>query len=113
VKTGSVLSFFPVLEGLKLTGSGVPSYLSAESTAAAKYNANSKALAALLPVGLGTRSDEFNKAYQDSFARILLRNEDIQTVLNDEGSKLQALLKTAKAACWPPDPASSGTCQIK
>jgi multiple sugar transport system substrate-binding protein len=113
VKTGSVLSFFPVLEGLKLTGSGVPSYLSAESTAAAKYNANSKALAALLPVGLGTRSDEFNKAYQDSFARILLRNEDIQTVLNDEGAQLQKLLNDQKAPCWPPDPASTGTCQIR
>jgi multiple sugar transport system substrate-binding protein len=113
VKTGSVLSFFPVLEGLKLSGSAVPAYLSAESAAAARYNSNSKALAALLPVGLGTRSDEFNKAYQDSFARILLRNEDIQTVLNDEGAQLQKLLNDQNAACWPPDPASSGTCQIK
>jgi multiple sugar transport system substrate-binding protein len=70
-------------------------------------------VAALLPVGLGTRSDEFNKAYQDSFARILLRNEDIQTVLDDEGAQLQKLLNEQKAACWPPDPASSGPCQIK
>ena len=65
------------------------------------------------PVGLGTRSDEFNKAYQDSFARILLRNEEIQTVLNDEGAQLQKLLSDQKAPCWPPDPVSSGTCQIK
>jgi multiple sugar transport system substrate-binding protein len=113
VKTGSVLSFFPVLEGLKLSGSGVPAYLSAESAAAARYNSNSKAVAALLPVGLGTRSDEFNKTYQDSFARILLRNEDIQTVLNDQGAQLQKLLNDQKAACWPPDPVISGTCQIK
>jgi multiple sugar transport system substrate-binding protein len=113
VKTGSVLSFFPVLDGVKLSGSGVPGYLAAESTAAARYNSNTKAVAALLPVGLGTRSDEFNKAYQDSFARILLRNEDIQTVLDDEGAQLQKLLNDQKAPCWPPDPAGSGPCQIK
>jgi multiple sugar transport system substrate-binding protein len=113
VKTGAVLSFFPVLEGTKLTGSGVPSYLSAESTAAEKYNSNKKAITALLPVGLGTKSDEFNKAYQDTFGRILLRNEDIQTVLNDEGAQLQTLLTGQKAPCWPPDPVSNGSCQIR
>jgi multiple sugar transport system substrate-binding protein len=113
VKTGAVLSFFPVLAGTKLSGSDVPSYLSAESTAAEKYNSNKKAITALLPVGLGTRSDEFNKAYQDTFGRILLRNEDIQTVLNDEGAQLQTLLTAQNAPCWPPDPVSSGPCQIK
>jgi multiple sugar transport system substrate-binding protein len=113
VKTGAVLSFFPVLEGVKLSGSGVPAYLAAESVAAEKYNTNKKAVTALLPVGLGAKSDEFNKAYQDSFARILLRNEDIATVLNDEAAQLQKLLNDQKAPCWPPDPASSGPCQIK
>jgi multiple sugar transport system substrate-binding protein len=113
VKTGAVLSFFPVLEGVKLTGSGVPAYLAAESVAAEKYNTNKKAVTALLPVGLGAKSDEFNKAYQDSFARILLRNEDIATVLNDQAAQLQKLLNDQKAPCWPPDAASSGPCQIK
>jgi multiple sugar transport system substrate-binding protein len=113
VKTGAVLSFFPVLEGVKMTGPGVPPYLAAESVAAEKYNTNKKAVTALLPVGLGAKSDEFNKAYQDSFARILLRNEDISTVLNDEAAQLQKLLNDQKAPCWPPDPASSGPCQIK
>lgn len=113
VKTGAVLSFFPVLEGTKLTGSDVPPYLSAESNAAEKYNSNKKAITALLPVGLGTRSDEFNKAYQDTFGRILLRNEEIQPVLNDEAAQLQKILTDQKAPCWPPDPASNGPCQIK
>jgi multiple sugar transport system substrate-binding protein len=113
IKTGAILSFFPVLEGLKLSGSDVPPYLAAESAAAAKYNGNKKSIVALLPVGLGTRSDEFNKAYQDSFARILLRNEDVQSVLNDEAAQLQKLLNDQKAPCWPPDQASTGPCQIK
>ena len=66
-----------------------------------------------LPVGLGTTSDQFTLAYQDTFTRIILRDQDIQAVLNDEATRLQNLLNTAKAACWPPDPPSTGPCQIK
>lgn len=113
VAAGSAIGFFPVVQGVKLTGSGVPAYLNAEAGVAAKYASDKNAVVALLPVGLGTTSDQFTLAYQDTFTRIILRNEDIQTVLNDEANKLQTLLNTAKAACWPPDPASTGTCQIK
>jgi multiple sugar transport system substrate-binding protein len=63
-------------------------------------------------VGLGAQSDQFTLAYQDTFARIILRGEDIQTVLNDEASTLQTLLDAADAGCWPPDPASVGPCRI-
>jgi multiple sugar transport system substrate-binding protein len=113
IAAGSAIGFFPVVQGVKLTGSDVPPYLNAEAGVAAKYAADKNAVVALLPVGLGTTSDQFTLAYQDTFTRIILRNEDIQTVLNDEAGKLQGLLTTAKAACWPPDPASTGTCQIK
>jgi multiple sugar transport system substrate-binding protein len=113
VSAGAALSFFPVVDGVKLNGSDVPPYLNAEAGVAAKYASTKNAVVALLPVGLGTTSDQFTLAYQDTFTRIILRNEDIQTVLNDEASKLQSLLNTAQAKCWPPDPASSGTCQIK
>jgi multiple sugar transport system substrate-binding protein len=110
---GSSLSFFPVTDGVQLSGSDVPAYLAAESTVASKYVANKKSVITLLPVGLGAKGDEFTLTYQDAFTRIVLRNEDVQTVLNDDAAKLQALVNTAKAACWPPDPASSGPCQIK
>jgi multiple sugar transport system substrate-binding protein len=113
IAAGAAIGFFPVVEGVKLSGSGVPPYLNAEAGVAAKYASAKNAVVALLPVGLGATSDQFTLVYQDTFTRIILRNEDIQAVLNDEGSKLQALLNTAKAACWPPDPSSSGTCQIK
>ncbi len=113
VAAGAAIGFFPVVEGVRLTGSDVPPYLNAEAGVAARYAADKNAVVALLPVGLGTKSDQFTLAYQDTFTRIVLRNEDVQTVLNDEASKLQDLLTAAKAACWPPDPASSGTCQIK
>src|SRR5499427_5384207 len=109
ISAGATIGFFPVVEGVKLTGSAVPPYLNAEAGVAAKYAASKNAVVALLPVGLGGKSDQFTLAYQDTFTRIILRNEDIQTVLNDEAGKLQTLLNTAKAACWPPDPPSTGT----
>ena len=113
ISAGATIGFFPVVEGVKLTGSAVPPYLNAEAGVAAKYAASKNAVVALLPVGLGGKSDQFTLAYQDTFTRIILRNEDIQTVLNDEASKLQALLTAANASCWPPDPSSQGPCQIK
>ncbi len=113
IAAGAAIGFFPVVQGVKLTGSAVPSYLNAEAGVAARYASSKNAVVALLPVGLGNKSDQFTLVYQDTFTRIILRSEDIQTVLNDEASKLQALLTAANAACWPPDPASQGPCQIK
>src|SRR5260370_19392690 len=86
VAAGAAIGFFPVGEGVRLTGSDVPPYLNAEAGVAARYAADKNAVVALLPVGLGTKSDQFTLAYQDTFTRIVLRNEDIQTVLNDEAS---------------------------
>jgi multiple sugar transport system substrate-binding protein len=113
IAAGAALSFFPVVEGVKLNGSQVPPYLNAEAGVAAKYAASKNSVVSLLPVGLGSKGDQFTLVYQDTFTRIILRNEDIQAVLNDEAGKLQDLLNQAQAKCWPPDPASSGTCQIK
>jgi multiple sugar transport system substrate-binding protein len=113
IAAGAAIGFFPVVQGVELSGSQVPPYLKSEATAAARYASDRNAVVALLPVGLGTTSDQFTLVYQDTFTRIVLRNEDIRTVLDDEAGRLQGLLDTARAACWPPDPASTGTCQIK
>jgi multiple sugar transport system substrate-binding protein len=113
IAAAAAIGFFPAVEGLKMTGSDAPAYLTAEAVVAAKYAADKNAVVALLPVGLGATSDQFTLVYQDTFTRIVLRNEDIHTVLNDEAGKLQALLDTAEAPCWPPDPRSTGSCQIK
>lgn len=112
-KTTGVVGFFPVLTDVSVSGSDAPPGVSAEAGAATRQAGSKKALPALLPVGMGAKDGEFNKAYFDTFTRIILRNEDIQAVLNDEGRQLQALLDIAKAPCWPPDPASTGTCQVK
>jgi multiple sugar transport system substrate-binding protein len=64
-------------------------------------------------VGLGTQSDTLKLAYQDVFTRIVLRNQDIGSALDYEAGVIQGALNTAEAPCWPPDPPSTGTCQIK
>jgi multiple sugar transport system substrate-binding protein len=64
--------------------------------------------ASLLPTGLGDKNGEFNKAFIDTFQRIVLRGEDIKAVLAEQGKALDQLMKDANAPCWAPD-ASSGT----
>src|SRR5262249_11735212 len=106
------LGFFPVVQGVLLTGADVPPYLKAAAGVAATYASRNDAVVALLPVGLGTRSDQFTLIYQDTFTRIIRRNEDVQTVLDFEADRLQPLVNEAKAGCWPPDQASEGPCHI-
>lgn len=112
-KTTAVVGFFPVLSDVSVSGKDAPPGVGVEAEAAIKQTNAKKALPALLPVGLGAKDGEFSKTYFDTFTRIALHNEDIQTVLSDEAKLLQALLDTAKAHCWPPDPPSTGTCQVK
>jgi multiple sugar transport system substrate-binding protein len=113
VSTAATLAFSPVLEGVKLSGPGMPAYLTAQAAVADRYTTSKKAIAAWLEVGLGTQGDTLKLAYQDVFTRIVLRNQDIGSALDYEAGVIQGALNTAKAPCWPPDPPSTGPCQIK
>jgi multiple sugar transport system substrate-binding protein len=42
----------------------------------------------------------------------VLDGDDIQAVLDEQAVNLQTVLDTAQAACWTPDPASEGVCQV-
>jgi multiple sugar transport system substrate-binding protein len=66
------------------------------------------ARATLFPSGLGSKGGEFNKVFIDSFQRIIVRNEDVKTVLAQQANVLSEVIKEANAKCWAPD-ASSGT----
>jgi len=94
-----------------------PGYVAAgirlEGEAVSKQAAAADAIPAMLPVGLGPRSGEINKIYRDTFTRIVINGEDIETVLGDEAAILQTLLDETGAPCWPPDPPSTGACQVK
>lgn len=111
VMTLTQLAFFPA------TGVQVPAELppgvKLEADAVAKQSAAPDAIPALLPVGLGAQGNQFNSVFTDTFTRIVINNEDVQPVLNDEATKLQALIDQAGAPCWAPDPASNGPCKVQ
>lgn len=101
------IGFFPVVKadikqlppGVQLASQGMT------ATFAAKDGVQS-----MLPVQLGAKAGEFNKVYVDTFARIVLRKEDIKTVLREQAVVLDAVLKDADARCWAPDAPSTGVC---
>ena len=105
------LAFFPVVKADLPTD--LPAGIKLEAGAVSAQIGASNALPALLPVGLGAKNGEFNKVYVDTFQRIVLKNEKIETVLDDEAKIMQGILDSAKAPCWSPDPPSTGACTVK
>jgi multiple sugar transport system substrate-binding protein len=109
--TAAELAFFPV------TNAPVPSELNPgiklESDAVQKQSASKDALVSLLPIGLGAKGGDFNTVFLDTFQRIVIKNEDIQTVLDSQAKTLQSIMDDTKAACWAPDPPSDGPCKVK
>ncbi len=106
----NAIGFFPAASATLGTGSVS---LQIQAQAVAKQSSSPEALPALLPVGLGEREDEIDQIFRDTFTRIITNGEDIRGVLDEQGSNLQALLNETGAACWPPDPPSSGPCQLE
>jgi multiple sugar transport system substrate-binding protein len=111
IATAKEEGFFPV------TNATVPADLSAgvklEADAIKAQSSAPNAVTTLLPVGLGAKNGDYSKAYTDSFTRIIVKGEPIQTVLDDEGKIIQGIFNDTKAPCWAPDPASTGACQLK
>jgi len=110
-RTLSAVGFFPVVGGR--LSKRISAGLRLESNAVKLQQKAPKALPALLPIGLGAESGNFNNVYRNAFTRIVLRNENTTTVLNDEGAKLQAIMDKTGAPCWRPDPPSQGACRVR
>jgi multiple sugar transport system substrate-binding protein len=110
-RTLSTVGFFPVNQ-TKLSrrlGAGLLSM----ARGVKKQQKAKDALASLLPVGLGTQGGNYNRIFVDTFTRTVVHSENIRSVLNDEGAKLQDVLNAAKAPCWKPDPPSGNrTCRV-
>jgi multiple sugar transport system substrate-binding protein len=84
------------------------------NAAVTKAQRSKDALKSLLPIGLGTEGGNFNRVYTDTFVRIVVRGENIQKVLNDEATQLQAIMDKTGAPCWAPDPSSHGKpCKVR
>jgi multiple sugar transport system substrate-binding protein len=110
-KTLQAVGFFPVVAGR--LSQQVSAGLRLESNAVKLQQTSPAALPSLLPIGLGTEGGNFNKVYRDTFTRIVLRKEDVTTVLNDEAQILQAIMDKTGAPCWAPDPPSNGACKVR
>ncbi|RPJ51879.1 MAG: extracellular solute-binding protein [Chloroflexi bacterium] len=105
------LGFFPVVEGVDF--SNLPEGIALEAEAVEAQSSADDAMPALLPVGLGERGGEINQIFRNAFDRTVINNEDINTVLSEEGANLQQLMDETGAPCWAPDPASQGPCQVE
>ncbi|MFY7962729.1 MAG: ABC transporter substrate-binding protein [Elsteraceae bacterium] len=104
------VGFFPVINTALPTD--MPPSTKLLASAIATQAASKDALVSLLPIGLGPKGGEFNKVYIDTFQRIVIRNEDIKTVLAAQAQALDAIMKETKAPCWAPDRASAGPCPV-
>ena len=111
ITTLRVSSFYPVVKA-PIPGNLDPG-LKAEMAAVQAQQDAPDAHPALLPVGLGSHSGEFDRIFTDTYQRIVLRGQDIHRVLQLEGKQMQHVLDEANAPCWAPDPPSQGTCQVK
>ena len=110
-KTLGAAGFFPVVSG-KLSLKLGPGLLKMNTAVRRAQNARD-AVKSLLPIGLGAEGGNFSKVYTDTFTRIVIRNEDVRSVVNDEAGILQALMDKTGAPCWAPDPRSSGPCKVR
>lgn len=108
--TAAEVGFFPVVRA-DLPADLAPGVRLAAGAIAATQNARD-ALVSLLPVGLGERGGEFNKVYNDTFQRIVLRNEPARAVLDREAENLRAIMNATQAPCWAPDAPSRGACPV-
>jgi multiple sugar transport system substrate-binding protein len=104
-------SWFPPVGNSALPKNLAPG-VGAEAKAIVATTGATGAIASQLPIGLGAQSSAYDKVFVDTFTAIALNNAPIQSTLASEGATLQSVLQTAKAACWKPDPASTGVCQV-
>ena len=104
-------SWFPPV-GANALPSGLAPGVSAEAKAIDATNGAPDALASQLPIGLGAQSAAYDKVFVDTFTAIALNGASIPSTLAAEATTLQSVLQQAGAACWKPDPVSTGVCQV-
>jgi multiple sugar transport system substrate-binding protein len=111
VLTASEVGFFPVVDAT--LPANLPPAVKLLADGIAKTQTAKDAVVALLPVGLGAKGGEFNKVYFDTFQRIVLRGENVKTVLDAEAATMRTIMNDTKAPCWAPDKPSEGPCPVK
>lgn len=103
--------FFPTVGGD--LPSGLPAAVAMEADAVSRQQSAKDAIASLPPVGVGTLDGQISQVFKDCFTLICLQNKPVQSSLDQQANKLNALLKQVKAPCWAPDDTTAGqTCQV-
>ncbi len=102
VKILQGVGFFPTVA--EAAGATPPGALRILAEGVSAQSAAPDAVVALIPGGLGARGGEFGKIYRDTFIRIVINGEDIETVLQEQGKLLNDLFAETGAACPLPDP---------
>lgn len=98
--------FYPAVQTL---GIRLPEGVQMAANALNNQSTSADGKPATIPVGLGAKGGEFNKFYLDTFQRIILKNEDIATVLKSQGDGLKGMMDEAKVPCWAPDVTPKGS----
>jgi multiple sugar transport system substrate-binding protein len=91
---------------------GVPLGVTGEAKAIQAMTTAPDSLSGQLAVGLGAQSSAYDKVFTDTFTAIAINNQPVAATLAQQAQTLQSVLQTAGAACWLPDPASTGVCQV-
>jgi multiple sugar transport system substrate-binding protein len=111
LKTLGAINFFPVIE--VIIPDDMPDAVKLTGRAVRAQTFSPEANPGLLPVGLGDLQTDFNEVYLDAFQRIVVREEDIRTVLNEQSAALREVMAKANAPCWAPDEPSEGVCPVE
>lgn len=102
--------FFPVVDA-DLSGE-LPPAVKLEAEAVTRTQESDGAILALPPIGLGEKDGQMGKVYKDAFTAIVLKKEDIGKTLSAQAKVMQGLIDETQAACWAPDPPSTGPCKV-
>lgn len=102
--------FYPVV--LDVGTNLIPVGLANIAEAVALQSTLPESKPALLPVGLGKYSKDFNTLFQIAFSRIVLRGRSPESVLPPLAKRMEDIISTTQVPCWPPDTPSSGPCPI-
>ncbi|WP_133487507.1 ABC transporter substrate-binding protein [Aliiroseovarius marinus] len=111
IATLRATNFFPVVD--VALPDDLPPAVQAAGDAVAKMSASADANPGLLPAGLGDKGGDFNRVFVDAFERIVLAGQDIRAVLDDQKTRLQAIMDETGAPCWAPDAPSDGACPVE
>ncbi|SMX47799.1 Bacterial extracellular solute-binding protein [Maliponia aquimaris] len=104
-------SFFPVV-AVDLP-EDLPPAVKAAGAAVAAMSSAADANPGLLPSGLGDKGGDFNRVFVDTFERIILAGQPIESVLQDQKKTLAAIMEDTGAPCWAPDAPSEGACPVE